>query len=182
MVGSARRPSQRWPRIQACARPTRQVGTRFRAPSNAAKITQPNPRIPNKRPTTLPPRGPCAEPEDSKQETNNASAAWPLRCVERIAEIHDRRGGKHDERRDGPGAVCSVNSHFAPLPPSISAKNDFGSTRCAASCGQAYTQLGSFKCVQRSQEVAFCLMTAFLRPGFCGSSERTSKGCRLILP
>src|SRR5438876_8797643 len=51
----------------------------------------------------------AAEPEDSKQETNNASAAWPLRCVERIAEIHDRRGGKHDERRDGPGAVWSVH-------------------------------------------------------------------------
>src|SRR2546429_1720684 len=39
----------------------------------------------------------AAEPEDSKQETNNASAAWPLRCVERIAEIHDRS----EERRVG---------------------------------------------------------------------------------
>jgi len=44
------------------------------------------------------------------------------------------------------------------------AKNSRGSTRCAASCGQAYTQLGSFRCVHKSHEVAFCLITAFCRP------------------
>src|SRR2546426_12357441 len=69
--------------------------------------------------------------------------------------------------------------HF---PPSSGAKNVRGSTRCAASCGHAYTQLGSFKCVQRSHDVAFCFTIALLRPGRSGSSATTSKGCRLMLP
>src|SRR5271155_5155083 len=43
-------------------------------------------------------------------------------------------------------------------------KNSFGSTRCAASCGQAYTQLGSARSVHKSQEVAFCFTTAIWRP------------------
>src|SRR5215510_13217228 len=64
----------------------------------------------------------------------------------------------------------------------ISAKNFRGSTRCAASCGHAYTQLGSFKCVHKSHEVAFCLITAFFRPGCSESSASTSNGCRLMFP
>ena len=36
------------------------------------------------------------------------------------------------------------------------AKNSGGFTRCAASCGQAYTQLGSAWSGHRSQDVAFC--------------------------
>src|SRR5882762_7040243 len=72
--------------------------------------------------------------------------------------------------------------HFTSPAAKISAKNVFGSTRCAASCGHAYTQLGSFKCVHKSHEVAFCLMAAFLRPARSGSSTITSNGCKLIFP
>src|SRR5258707_6627610 len=72
--------------------------------------------------------------------------------------------------------------HFTAPAASIPAKNSRGSTRCAASCGHAYTQLGSFKCVHKSHEVAFCLITAFCRPACSGSSAITSNGCRLIFP
>src|SRR5271170_1182065 len=61
-------------------------------------------------------------------------------------------------------------------------KNSFGSTRCAASCGQAYTQLGSARSVHKSQEVAFCFTTAISRPAFIGSFSSTVNGCILMLP
>src|SRR5258708_15495833 len=64
----------------------------------------------------------------------------------------------------------------------ISEKKVFGSTRSAASGGHAYTQLGSFKWVHKSHEVAFCLIVAFCRPACSGSSAITSHGCRLIFP
>src|SRR5580704_19270196 len=62
------------------------------------------------------------------------------------------------------------------------AKNFRGFTRCAASCGQAYTQLGSAKSEQRSQDVAFCFSSAFFCPGTPGTSEKTLNGCILMLP
>src|SRR5580700_1796816 len=61
-------------------------------------------------------------------------------------------------------------------------KNSFGSTRCAASCGQAYTQLGSARSVHKSHEVAFCFTTAIWRPAFTGSFSITVNGCMLMLP
>src|SRR5437879_2502403 len=50
----------------------------------------------------------AAEPEDSKQETNNASAAWPLQCVERIAEIHDRSEEHTSELQSPMYLVCRL--------------------------------------------------------------------------
>src|ERR1700689_2754254 len=61
-------------------------------------------------------------------------------------------------------------------------KNCRGSTRCAASCGQANTQLGSAKSEQRSQEVAFCFTIATFFPAAPGTSAKTLNGCMLIFP
>src|SRR5208282_4846247 len=61
-------------------------------------------------------------------------------------------------------------------------KNSSGFTRCAASCGQAYTQLGSSWPRQRSQEVAFTFTLAIVLPGYDRSSNWTGKGCILIFP
>src|SRR5271156_2581394 len=66
--------------------------------------------------------------------------------------------------------------------PSRPAKNLRGSTRWAASCGHAYTQLGSARSVHKSHEVAFCLTIAIFRPGWPGSSAITLNGWRLIFP
>src|SRR5712664_98080 len=62
------------------------------------------------------------------------------------------------------------------------AKNSGGFTRCAASCGQAYTQLGSAWSWHKSQEVALTRTPAILCPGCAGSSSSAGKGCRLIFP
>src|SRR5258708_20661313 len=76
-MGGGSNPSHRWPRIQACARPTRQVGTRFRAPKSAAKITNANPMAPNVRPIVLPPRGPRGD--------SNAYQTYPAAEIAAIA-------------------------------------------------------------------------------------------------
>src|SRR6266404_7773964 len=86
-------------------------------------------------------------------------------------------GGIYSHRRS---TWMSVPA-FSALP-TKSRKKTLGSTRCAASCGQAYTQLGSACSVHRSQDVAFFFTTAICRPGACGSSCITSNECILMLP
>src|SRR5580704_2036488 len=122
------------------------------------------------------------ETDDTKSQANRAAASRSSRRIEIIDDVNNRRCRENPERRDGPAALGLVHSHFAGPCPSISATNVLGSTRCAASCGHAYTQLGSFKCVQRSHDVAFCLIVAFFRPARSGSSTITSNGCKLIFP
>jgi len=73
--------------------------------------------------------------------------------------------------------------HLPPLMNHFLKKTAAAPRECAASCGHAYTQLGSFKCVHKSQDVAFCLTVAFLPPRvFRIFRPSTSNGCRLIFP
>src|SRR5712692_8544250 len=118
----------------------------------------------------------------AEKQANRAAAARSLRRIERIKHIDHCGRCQNGQRGNGPVALGSVQSHFRWPWPSMSEKNVRGSTRCAASCGHAYTQLGSFKCVHKSHEVAFCLIVAFLRPVRSGSSIITSNGCKLMLP
>src|SRR6266403_393305 len=120
--------------------------------------------------------------ETAESQANRAAAARSLWRIERIEQIDHRGRRQNGQRCHGPATLCLIHSHFARPWPSMSAKNVLGSTRCAASCGHAYTQLGSFKCVHKSHEVAFCLIVAFLRPARSGSSIITSNGCKLMLP
>src|SRR5260370_41520725 len=101
-----------------------------------------------------------AETDDSEREADGAASARSLRRFGCMEGVHDRRNREECQRCEGPAALRFVHSHFAGPWPSMSAKKVRGSTRCAASCGQASTQLGSFKCGQRPHEVAFCLSAA----------------------
>src|SRR3989442_10819408 len=125
-----------------------------------------NPTTPKRRQIALRQRGYCEEKYEYGTKTASATARIAAEAISQPRCVSSMR-----MRGSAP--------HF---PPSNGAKNVRGSTRCAASCGHAYTQLGSFKCVQRSHDVAFCFTIALLRPGRSGSSATTSKGCRLMLP
>src|SRR6266481_6475303 len=120
-----------------------------------------------------------AETGHTEREADGAAAPRSLQRTKGVKNVNHCRHRENCERRNGPAALRLVHSHFAWPWPSMSAKNVRGSTRCAASCGQAYTQLGSFKCVHKSHDVAFCLIAAFLRPVRSGSSIITSNGCKL---
>ncbi len=58
MTGRLKRPSHKCPRIQACARPRRQIGTFLRPASSPANTMNAEPTIPNVSPMALPPAGP----------------------------------------------------------------------------------------------------------------------------
>src|SRR5207249_7356074 len=106
--------------------------------------------------------------------TNSAAVHCAhLRCVE------SRRMAQSPE-----AALLKV------LVSAILLKKSAGCTRWAASCGQAYTQLGSFWSLHKLQEVALRTMRAFLALSWpaarIASSSRTGpsalNSCRLMLP
>src|SRR5277367_1658895 len=103
-----------------------------------------------------------------------SEAASHFRCVPSIRTYF--RGSGDVGRKDYPFGDLSAPCCSRP------AKNCRGSTRCAASCGHAYTQLGSANSEQRSQDVAFCLTIAFFFPGDPGTSAKTSNGCIFMFP
>src|SRR5438552_8760096 len=111
-----------------------------------------------------------SEADGAEREADHAAAARALWSIQVVEDVHDCGTHQNCQCGEGPTALRLVHSHFAEPWPSMVAKNVSGSTRCAASCGQAETQLGSFKFMHRSQEVTFCLMAAFLRPVRSGSS------------
>src|SRR5437879_1394126 len=78
-----------------------------------------------------------SEADDAEHETDNAAAARTSPRFECIEDIHKREKRQNCQRCQCPAALRFVNSHLPGPWPSISAKNVRGSTRCAASCGQA---------------------------------------------
>src|SRR5262249_8417238 len=151
---------------------------------------------PGLRPAQAPGRapGPRAEgagkeheavPDEAVEEPDQAAPRGPVERAEVIRDVG--RGGQDEDEQGGPhpAAMAPIDDHGrmdggAPRTFEVPvAKNSRGSTRMAAPCGQAYTQLGSFSSVQRSQPVAFSRTTAFLP---VWPSAVTLKGCMLMFP
>ena len=77
------------------------------------------------------------EAHGAEREADNAAAARALWSIQVVEDVHDCGTHQNCQCGEGPTALRLVHSHFAEPWPSMVAKNVRGSTRCAASCGQA---------------------------------------------
>src|SRR5262249_31727419 len=123
--------------------------------------------------------------DEAEDQADRAAAGGPVEGAHVIRDVGDRRHGQDAQADHHPVAVRPIDDHGrmeggAPRTVEVPlAKNSRGSTRMAAPCGQAYTQLGSLSSVHRSQPVAFSRTTAFFP---VWPSPSILNGCMLMLP
>ena len=163
IMGRLSSPSQRCPRIQVCAAPDA-PDRHFFARAEQSREQH---------------HGVARDPERQPDRAAAARPAWRIDGIAprrqspttmKITSVAQNQGRCVRSICIDTSASCNCG-----LTSSIAKEFEFGSTRCAASCGQAYTQLGSAMFAAQIARSRFLLAP---RPSAgCVGSLSTSNGC-----